>query len=298
MRNVHLTRIQIAVGMALASLQIHGGCGPCPDTVTTMPLLPKMNGPDAASEPLPPVGKLSVAECQTICGSGVASCQTYIVEGGTTEAVECTFHGQCGAGRRPAGLVVRGGAMLARMAALEAASVDAFRILERELRQHGAPKRILGACRRSAREEMRHARSMDALARRAGAKPCRVARSKPRRRSLDAIARENAREGCVGEAWGALLARVQATTATDPHVRATMATIADDEARHAALSWEVDAWIARERPDTRLERTKRSHAKRLLRDVSRMKPSPSLGLPSGPDAVRLATALFASLGVL
>lgn len=293
----HLARIRIAIGMALGSLNIYGGCGPCGDNVVTTPLVPMMNGPDSATEPLPPVGPKSAAECAKLCTQGTSrSCRVYLDEAGTAEILECVYFGQCGAGRRPAGLVVRGGAVLARMAALEAASVDAFRILERELASHGAPKTMLSSCRRAARDEARHARTMDALARRSGARRCRVTKPQSRRRrSLVAIAKENAREGCVGEAWGALLAQFQATTATDPVVRATMEKIAKDEARHAALSFAVDAWIARKR-HADLSRTKRSHAKRILREVAKMPGSSELGLPNGRDAVRLATALFSSLG--
>lgn len=299
MRNIHLARIRIAIGMALGTLQIHGGCGPCNDHVTTTPIFPKMNGPDGSTEPPPPLGPLSHEECAKLCTEGTSrSCRTFLVDAGATQILECVYFGQCGAGRRPAGLVVRGGEILARMAALEAASVDAFRILARELASYGAPASLLRGCRRAAHDEARHARSMDVLARRAGAKRCRVTRAKARRRSLVAIARENAREGCVGEAWGALLAHVQATTATDPAVRRAMAPIAKDEARHAALSSAVDAWIAKKKPSARLSRTKHSHAKRILRDVAKMPGSPALGLPNGHEAVGLATALFSSLGWL
>lgn len=296
----HLARVQIAIGIALGTLQTGGGCGPCPDQVIATPILPKENGADAAAEPVPAVGDHSVGECVTLCNAqpgGVVGCRVYLAEGGAaTEVLECTYRGACGSGRRPAGLRVRGGTMLARMAALEAASVDAFRILEDELSRAGAPQRLLRACRRAARDEARHARSMERLA---GSKKARTSLGKPRRRSLEAIAIENAREGCVGEAWGALLAYAQAKRATDPLVRSTMLRIAEDEARHAALSFAVDEWIARrlsDRSRVRLEHAKHSHAKRLVRQIGKMRGSAVLGLPNGPHAKRLATELFASLG--
>src|SRR5204862_5506263 len=81
---------------------------------------------------------------------------------------ECT-------GRRPPGLVdaplVADGALRAyfeEMSRLEAASVPAFRVLARELRAHGAPRSILRAARRAARDEVRHTRMGTVLAERFG----------------------------------------------------------------------------------------------------------------------------------
>jgi hypothetical protein len=56
------------------------------------------------------------------------------------------------------------------------------------------------------------------------------------------LAAENAVEGCVREAFGALVAHWQAERAGDPVVRAAKKRIARDETRHAALAFEVDAW--------------------------------------------------------
>jgi hypothetical protein len=72
-------------------------------------------------------------------------------------------------------------------------------------------------------------------------------------RSIEAMALENAVEGCVRETYGALLAAYQARAARDPVVRAVMKRIARDETRHAALSWDVGRWL-----ETRLNREARS----------------------------------------
>jgi len=48
------------------------------------------------------------------------------------------------------------------------------------------------------------------------------------------MAADNAFEGCVREAYGALEA--------DPEVRRAFQTIAREEAQHALLSFEMDAW--------------------------------------------------------
>jgi hypothetical protein len=47
----------------------------------------------------------------------------------------------------------------------------------------------------------------------------------------------------VRETFGAALAMWQAEHAGDAEVRHTMASIADDEAEHAELAWDVAHWI-------------------------------------------------------
>jgi hypothetical protein len=182
--------------------------------------------------------------CQTYCGANFG-CS--LVDVGV---VQCVAFGTCIGGRRPAGLLesdpARGtllGAHFAEMARLEAASVAAFRHMRGELVAHGAPKRLVRAAERAARDEIQHARMTRALARSYGAvgaepavEPCAV-------RSLQDIAVENAVEGCVREAFGALVACWQARVAADPVIRAAMKRIARDETRHAALAFEVDAWV-------------------------------------------------------
>jgi hypothetical protein len=183
-------------------------------------------------------------------------------------------------GRRPAGLAPTRapagrtdvGAWLARAATLEAASVPAFQRLARELAAHGAPARLIAAARGAAREEARHFALMRRLARAHGSEPRR-----PRVRALPvrpllALARENAREGCVRETFGAMVAAHQATHARDAAVRGAMAAIAVDEARHAQLAWEVDAWARATLPRDEaraVARARRTAATRLLRDLDR-----------------------------
>jgi len=183
--------------------------------------------------------------CIDYCSGGAFSCQ--LADAGV---VEC-FPQVC-TGRRPAGLLesdpARGpllGAHFAEMARLEAASVDAFRHLRRELIAHGAPRRLVRAAERAARDEIRHTRMTSALARRHGcAALAPVVEQRPVR-DIEAIAVENAVEGCVREAFGALVATWQARAASVPVIRAAMARIARDETRHASLAFEVDAWLRR-----------------------------------------------------
>ncbi|WP_437775074.1 ferritin-like domain-containing protein [Sorangium sp. So ce1097] len=153
-------------------------------------------------------------------------------------------------GRRPAGLTrtagrgaTRVGAYFANVAQLEAASVWAFEALGRELAQHGAPRPLVERARLAGRDEVRHARMMRRLSARYGGRwePPRI---EPRAaRSLEEIAVDNAAEGCVRETYGALVGMWQGRCARDPLVRRVMARIARDEARHAKLSWALDAWL-------------------------------------------------------
>lgn len=155
-------------------------------------------------------------------------------------------------GRRPEGCVEMPaparalqevGAFLARAAYLEGVSVPAFTRLQRELSAHGAPDRLVRAAGRAARDEIRHHRVMTGLARRIGAEPAPTPKTFPTHvRELEAVATENATEGCVREALGAIVAREQAGRAGLRPVRRALGGIARDEARHAELAFAVDGW--------------------------------------------------------
>jgi hypothetical protein len=155
-------------------------------------------------------------------------------------------------GRRPEGFAAGAaqhdardvGACLAEMAELEAASIAAFDRLARELAAHGAPAALVARARAARRDEIRHAKTVRALARRFGAEPRATRARKLPVRSPLAIAIENAVEGCVFETLGAAVATFQAARAEDAAVRAAFARVAEDERRHAALAWAVDAWLA------------------------------------------------------
>jgi hypothetical protein len=154
-----------------------------------------------------------------------------------------------GGGRRPSGLlspIIEAdstlGAYFARMAHEEAASILAFGRMGEELGRHGAPASLRRAALRCARDEARHARVMTRRARASGARSTRPRIRRAQRRSLEAFARENAVEGCVKEAFGALVLAWQASHAADVELRATFARVAADEARHAAFAWTVARW--------------------------------------------------------
>ncbi len=205
-----------------------------------------------------------INDCASICPDTYFNCHAIgdsCLDGGAIVAddaggvtVDCAI---CltGVGRIPAGLASGAvavafvhpspvGAYFARASHFEAASVHAFRRLRRELAQHAAPPRLLRAARRAERDEARHARLTARAARRFGAAPITPRVHPVAARALDAVALENAVEGCVRETFGALVLHVQAAAAGDRAVATMLAEVARDETRHAALSWSVAAWAS------------------------------------------------------
>jgi hypothetical protein len=206
-------------------------------------------------------------------------------------------------GRAPEGLVdvasLAGAAhpssaadFLARSAYMEAASVLAFERLAAELSEHGAPAELIDAARRAAREEAEHARDVSMLARAYGAgsipEPSVLSSAV---RDLEAIALENAVEGCVLETYGAMVGAFQALRAEDASVRERMQHIAEDELGHAMLSHRVHAWLMTLLAPAARERVQRaaSEALQSLRArIHGMEHEPTLerrlGLPGAVQA--------------
>ena len=120
--------------------------------------------------------------------------------------------------------------------------MPAFATLRRELAWFDAPPALLRAAAAAERDEVVHAQLTAGLAQRHGVAVALPAVAPTPARSLAGMTDENVVEGCVREAYGALVATVQARDAHDPVVRAVMARIADDETRHAALAFAVHAW--------------------------------------------------------
>ena len=222
------------------------------------------------------------------------SCESTPIDGGV--AFSCTYEA-CHAvgGRRPEGfdaiaLSARDpvGEWLARAAALEMASVPAFRILATELRAHGAPKLLIDEARRAADQETQHARAMMRLAHRhdGTAMPFTIA-TRPVR-TLETIAVENAVEGRVREAFGAVVAFEQARSAAAPEVRAAFAVIAPEEMGHARLAGAVDEWARGKLSRAGRHRVDEAHERariQLARDLE-TETSETLRRVGLPDATR------------
>jgi hypothetical protein len=189
-------------------------------------------------------------------------------------------------GRAPEGYVPRAdydaASYYARLAHDEAASVVAFRRLARELAAHHAPAELIERAERAAGDEERHASIMSALA--GIATP--VMAELPSIRSLEAIATENAIEGCVRETYAALIASYQAENALDPGIRRIMRALADDETEHAELAHDVDAWLGCTRLDDALAE--------LRRDVA-VEP-PCYRRVAGEPPAAVAVAMVEALG--
>lgn len=226
------------------------------------------------------------AGCDVAEGQGCTSGTLTPGDGGLVGII-CT---DClgGGGRRPRGLQplkqvrsrTRVGAYFAQMAHEESASVHAFHRMKQELSRFGAPDDLVHAAARAEREEMLHTAMMKHHTQAYGG-ACSPARTKKTdHRSLEAMAIENAVEGCVNETFGALLMTWQAEHAASMNLRDTFAKIAQDEIGHAALSHSVAAWAgsqldaraqnrvkrARERAVRKLERSQSAYENRVFSD--------------------------------
>lgn len=151
-----------------------------------------------------------------------------------------------------------------RSARFEYSSVWTFLRLAAELEAVGAPAYLIAAALDAADDEVRHA---ELCAREAGGlslAPLSMLAAQPRftqrtDSSLAILAHEAWVEGCLNEGAAAEEARI-ASQEAQGSVRETLATIAADEATHAALAWNVLAWI-------------RSIAPAIVRDATRETPA-------------------------
>lgn len=250
-------------------------------------------------------GNVSCARCPVVEG-GRHPVNCLETEDDGRPKTLCTYFICANDGRRPEGLREAQqqepgcelGALYAHVAWLEAASVPAFLRLADELIAHGAPEALVRAARRSAGDEVRHTRAMQALARRHGASMPEVEIPPFEPRSLEAMCAENAIEGCVRETFGALVTGWQARTAGDAEVRRALEPISRDELRHAELAWAVDAWAAERltAPEReRLRQLRREELGVLEQQVGSQSPPAHFvreaGVPSREQALSLLQGL-------
>jgi hypothetical protein len=131
------------------------------------------------------------------------------------------------------------------LAALEHAAVAAFADLRDTLEAFGAPAHLLADAHRGRTDEVHHAELAFALAASADGRPDGPGRTPQPPRpipDLAGFAAYTIREGCIGEAVSAAHAGVQLMTATDPAVRDYLASVVEDESRHASLAWRIVRW--------------------------------------------------------
>jgi hypothetical protein len=311
-------RIILAGPPLLLGVGFNVGCGipggDCsPDTIQTVALNQTNVGPaDSGVDDLIARCQASSSDCTPLCAhfafspSLIKSCT--LVTGDAGLAVRIVETAGCG-GRCPEGLAVPAsgiagdplGAWLAASAHLEAASIDAFEILAAELAAHRAPPALIRAARAATADERRHADAIGRLAVGRGATPPAAHVNRGPIRDIEAVARENAVEGCVRETYAALLACRQARAATDPAIRGAMTGIARDETRHAALAWVVDGWsqsLLAPAARRRVREARREAIEDLLdaplAGLSRDARAQA-GLPGEEEEARLAGALAARL---
>lgn len=132
---------------------------------------------------------------------------------------------------------------LSLAARLDKAAVQAFLELAWDLEGLGAPPSFVRRAIQAAADEVRHAKSMTALARARGAVVGDERAAPAKRQDLFAVAMRNAREGCVRATWGAACALAQSKGAADADVRDAMVVVARDEVRHARLALDIADWV-------------------------------------------------------
>jgi len=233
-------------------------------------------------------------ETGTDCGSGkgIFGNRVQVSTDGEVKVLESQLiraaNPACVNGRRPEGYTLDAtelnglGATFSSIAQLEAASVFAFERLASELQSHSAPDSLVDEAKRSAWDEVKHARVMKAIAARFGGKVEMPSVGSLPTRSLFEIALENAVEGCVRETFGALQAMHQANHASDPHIAEAMRVIAEDETRHAALAWDIAAWVEPQLSQEQLNEL------RIARDAAVSVLESELQHPPSDEAVSLA----------
>jgi hypothetical protein len=145
-----------------------------------------------------------------------------------------------------------------RVALAEHASIASFARLTLELLAHGAPADLILDATAAQADEVRHARAAFAIAARFAGHaiaPDRLPLDGGLDRSGDlaAVVRAAVLEGCVAETIAAEQVRRAAARASDPTLRHTLAAIADDEARHAELSWRLVRWALTQAPELRAQ---------------------------------------------
>ena len=244
-------------------------------------------------------------DCTRVCAAVAPNAPTGFRSCNWTNDGKLSFYcGTCGVGRVPgdtepcpSGETVA--ERLAHQAYYEGASVVAFQRLAVALESAGAPTALVARARAAATDEARHAALFGDLAERHGAAPMVLA-SHAATPSLFELALENATEGCVRETFGAIVTLHQATHAESAEIRAAFAAIADDEAEHAALSWELKTWF-----DTRLTAAERAYVqnahetavRHARRDAAAPPDAPglALGLPEAARAERLLAALMTAM---
>ena len=134
-------------------------------------------------------------------------------------------------------------------AQMEHASVASFARATLELLALGAPPSLVAGAQQAGLDEVAHAQTCFAMARRYGAEgrgPGPLPAVSPRALDLVGLAVATFVEGCVGETIAALMATRAARNCEHATIRAGLSGIATDETGHAELAWTTVAWACTE----------------------------------------------------
>jgi hypothetical protein len=135
----------------------------------------------------------------------------------------------------------------ARAAQMEHASIASFSRFSLQLVAVAAPPALIAGAHEAAIDEVHHARISFALAsrflgRQLGPGPLPLAGDLLGTTSLEVVAAETFRDGCLNETLSAAEASAAAAAAGHEAIRHAMLVLARDEQRHAELAWEVVGW--------------------------------------------------------
>ena len=135
----------------------------------------------------------------------------------------------------------------------EHASVASFARFVLECLALGAPADLVNEAQAALADEIAHAQLSFGLASAyagevIGPGALRVNDCLPATVDAEDSLRRAIREGCIAETVSASLIHHASETADDPNVKAVLARVADDERRHAALSWRFARWLMAREP--------------------------------------------------
>jgi hypothetical protein len=117
-------------------------------------------------------------------------------------------------------------------------------------------------------------------------------------RTIIEIATENVVEGCVREAFGAVVAKWRSLHAEDLELRRAMVRIAREEARHASLAIQIDAWLFSRLNGADRVRVRAARANAVAELHNRLPSSNdgttarALGVPNRQQAVAMLDEMF------
>ena len=135
----------------------------------------------------------------------------------------------------------------------EWASVPAFLEVAEQLQAVNAPSSLINRALEAAYDEKQHAILAAGMSAKIGGGTLELGNPKTSHRmplrgeaGLTRLAAESWMDGCLGEGTAARVAFSEANRTNDPILEQTLDQIAQDEARHAGLGWDVMAWTMNE----------------------------------------------------